>query len=467
MAKQVDNQVEKQVGRKSSRARLNDLINQLREEIMTGKRAEGEYLPSEKAFAEQYQLSNQSVRKGLEVLLAEQLIEKIPRVGSKVLGPPEDGFVTVKLGFHTSITSEAQIDEILSRFHKQYPTIHVQPVPISYSDFGHVKQYLTGRILDAVMMNYNDFRNFLEQGHLELLEPLERNEGVYPFLSDAFTVDGRQLAQPFIFSPLVLCYNRQHFLENHMPEPDSSWKWDDLIRNAEKLNLPNERIGFHCDLLSPNRWPLLPIQQGVQVERDHDGAIRLAGTRMMEALQMCREMKRQLPLMSEGITVGQSEQLLAKGKVSIIMTSYFYLNYLIEDQVAFDLAPVPHMGTPSTLLLNIGLAVNRLSPVKEAAVKLVEFLTAYETQLLIRQQTYSLPAMKIAAEWQGEEIMYRPSRFSLFRETIPGFRYFTDMGLQASELALINREVKLYWAGLENEKTFCSRIEDQFRLVTS
>lgn len=455
--------MEKQVGRKSSRARLNDLVNMLREEIITGKRAAGQFLPSEKTFAEQYNLSNQSVRKGLEVLLAEQLIEKIPRVGSKVLGPPKDGLVTVKLGFHTSITSEAEIDEILSRFHKQYPTIQVQPVPLSHSNFSHIKQYLTGRIIDAVMINYNDFQDFAETGHLELLEPLQRNHDVYPFLSDAFTMDGRQLAQPFIFSPLVLCYNREHFLERNLPEPDSSWKWDTLIENAGKLAVPNERIGFHCDLLSPNRWPLLPLQRGVRVERHADGGIKLSGTRMMDALRTCRELKRQLPLLSEGITAGLAEQLLAKGKVSIILTSYFYLNYLMDEQVTFDLAPVPHFGTPATLLLNIGLSVNRQSTVKDAAVKLVNFLTAYETQLLIRQHTYSLPALKPAAEWQGEETMYRPSRFSLFRETIPGYRYFTDLGVRARELAEINREVKLYWAGLETEETFCSRLEDQLQ----
>lgn len=448
----------KHTGRKSSRARLNDLVSTLREEILSGRRAAGEFLPSEKAFAELHNLSNQSVRKGLELLLAEGLIEKIPRVGSKVLGRPLEGKPTVKLGFHTSITSEGQLGELVARFHKEHPDIHVQPVPMPHSSFGHIKQYLTGGILDAVMLNYNDFQDFAETAQLDLLEPLRRNPEVYPFLSDAFTVEGTQRVQPFIFSPLVLCYNRQHLLERQLPEPDSSWTWDVLVEQAGKLAMPGERLGFHCDLLSPNRWPLLPLQLGVRVDRRPDGSIRLVGTRMMDALRTCRDIKQRLPLLSE-ITTGQSEQLLAKGKVSIIMTSYFYLNYLLGEQVPFDLAPVPHFGTPSTLLLNIGLGVNRVSPVKEAAIRLVDYLTAYETQLLIRKTTYSLPALKQAAEWHGEETMYRPSRFSLFRETIPGFRYFTDLGLTASELGEINREVKLYWADLESEDTFCTRME--------
>ncbi|MDF2671634.1 MAG: GntR family transcriptional regulator [Paenibacillus sp.] len=450
-------------GRKSPRTKLNELVGMLRQEIKSGRRAAGEFLPSEKWLAEQYNLSNQSVRKGLELLLDEGLIEKIPRVGSKVLGLSDDSKVTVKLGFHTSITSEAQIDEILVRFHECHPAIHVQPVPLPYSMFGHLKQYFNGQILDAVMVNYTDFQEFTESGDAGLLEPTERNSEIYPFLSDAFVKDGEQLAQPFIFSPLILCYNRQHFLERHLPEPDSSWRWKDLIEYAGKLAIPNERIGFHCDLYSPNRWPLLPLQAGVQVERSEEGGIQLTNTQMMESLRVCRDISRQLPLLSEAITVGQSEQLLAKGKVSMIMTSYFYLNYFNGEDVPFDIAPVPHNGTPTSMLLNIGLAVNSQSSVKDAAVQLVEFLTSYETQLVIRQQTYSLPAVKQAAEWQGAETMYRPSRFSLFRETIPGFRYFTELGLRASELRTINREVKLYWAGLESEESFCSRMDEYWR----
>lgn len=95
------------------------------------------------------------------------------------------------------------------------------------------------------------------------------------------------------------------------------------------------------------------------------------------------------------------------------MTTYFYLNYLRGELVPFDIAPVPHFGQPVMMLLNIGLAVNRHSRVKEAELQLVDFLTSLEAQQFVRQHTYSIPARKQAAEWSGEELLYRPSRFSL------------------------------------------------------
>lgn len=457
--------MENDAGRKHSRERLNRFVHALRDEIWNGQRRAGEFLPSEKTFAEQYALSNQTVRKGLELLVAEGLIEKLPRVGSKVIGPPQAaaGSASIKLGYHTSITGEADMNGLLAEFRRQHPELRVQPVPLSNYDYGHIRQYLNGGILDVVMMNYTDFRSFTEAGDVELLKPLERNPDMYSILSDAFTVDGQPRVQPFIFSPLVLLYNQEHFREMQLPEPDSSWQWSDLLEHAARLAVPNERLGFHCELYSPNRWPLLPLQTGAKAERTPDGGLRLSGSSIMEAIRFCRGLLRDFPLMSEGIATGESENLFAKGKASMIMTSYFYMNYLMGKDVPFEVATVPHFGTPTTLLLNIGLAVNALSPSANEAIKLVEFMGSRSTQLMIRKMTYSLPALKSAAEWRGEETIYRPSRFQLYRETIPSFRYFTDLGIGAGELALLNQEVKLYWAGLESEEELIARLEGQLK----
>ncbi|GAA3405139.1 extracellular solute-binding protein [Paenibacillus hodogayensis] len=445
--------------RKSPRERLNDMVARLREDIVTGKLLPGQFLPSEKALAEQFDLSNQSVRKGLDILVGEGFLEKIPRVGNKVILSRNDDTTTVKFGFHSSVISEASLLKLIALFQEENPHIRVQAVPLTSSSFHYIGNYFSGGILDAVMMNYTDFRECMENGGENLLESLPRNPDMYPFLSDAFSSNEQLLVLPFIFSPLLLAYNRAHFTEKGVTEPDSSWTWHDLIRAAERLAVPNERVGFHFDFYSPNRWPLLALQTDARFERGPDGALRLCGTPMMEALRNCRDIKRELSHLSDGVATGESERMLAKGKASMIVTSFFYLNYLQNKPIPFDIAPVPHFGTPRSLLLSIGLAVNRRSTNKEPALRLLEFLTSQTAQTFIRQHTYSLPSLRPAAEWVGEEKMYRPSRFSLFRETIPGFRFFTDLGIDSAELTRLNRELKLYWAGLESESAVCAQIE--------
>ena len=452
--------MESRPSRKTFQTRLDAFVNGLREEIVSGKRAAGEFLPSERAFSEQYKLSNLSVRKGLDILVAEGLIVKIPRVGNKVADPAEGGTVCIKFGYHTSIPREAAIDQLLDLFRKKHPNIRVQAVPLVNESESAIRQYMDNGMLDVVTINYNMFRAFLEQAmDGDYLEPLKPNPGIYPFLTDAFTVKGRLLVQPFIFSPVILCYNVDHFIEKQMPEPDSGWSWQQLFDTAARLAIPNERLGFYYHFLSANRWSVFLLQRGGSFERTSDGRVKLRGTRMMEAFRFCREVQEHFPILSENIANGDSEKLFLAGKVSVIMTSYFHLNFLKGSPLRFDIAPLPHFGEPKTLLLSIGLSVNRKSENKEAAMKLVEFLTSGSAQLLIRQQTYSLPALKSAAERGGEETMYRPSRFALFREIVPTFRYFTDLHIGEKEMRTIENEVRLYWAGLEQEESFCTRME--------
>ncbi|TMV52209.1 extracellular solute-binding protein [Paenibacillus mesophilus] len=452
--------MENRNSRKTFRSRLDELVHTLREEIVTGHRIPGEFLPSEREFSKQYQLSNLTVRKGLELLVAEGLIDKIPRVGNKVIGPARaSGPIQLNIGYYTSIPRETGIERLLDRFRELNPDIEVQAVPFTNERPDIVKQYLDNGMFDVITLNNNHFQTYLEQDWTDSLEPFEPDPDIYPFLTDTFTDGGKLLVQPFIFSPVILCYNREHFRDYHALEPDGGWSWDRMFEVASQLAIPNERLGFYYHFLSANRWAVFLLQRGGAFEKEENGRIRLYGTDMMEAFRFCREVQEHFPILSVDISNGDAEKLFIQGKASVIMTSYFHLNFLLDTPVQFDISPVPHFGRPATLLMNIGLAVNRKSRHKEAAMKLVRFLTSETSQLSIRKHTYSLPALKPAAEWVGEEAIYRPSRFSLFREMISSFHPFTDLGIGDKEFRTIEREVKLYWAGLESEESFCCRLE--------
>lgn len=444
-------------------SRLDELVNTLREQIMQGVRLPGEFLPSEREYSKQYQLSNLTVRKGLELLVDEGLIAKIPRVGNKVIGPARQGEpIEITFGYYSSIPREAGIDRLIEQFHELHPDIRVQAIPFTNEHPDVVKTFLDNGMLDAITLNYGHYCAYMEQGWEEALEPLEPNPDIYPFLTNSFTSNGELLVQPFIFSPVILCYNRDHFRELGIHEPDGGWSWQRLFETASRLAVPNERLGFYYHFLSANRWSVFLLQRGGAFERGPEGRLKVRGTSMMEAFRFCRKVQEHFPILSENINNGDVEQLFVQGKASIIMTSYFHLNFMRNQPVAFDISPVPHFGQPATLLMGIGLAVNRRSRHKEAALELVRHLTSHASQLSIRQRTYSLPALESAAEWVGEEEIYRPSRFSLFREIVPSFRKFTDLRIGNKQFQTIEREIKLYFAGLENDEQFGGRLEQLF-----
>lgn len=455
--------MERRPSRKMFRPRLDEMVTSIRNNIITGNLEPGQYLPSEKQLAEQIGLSVQSVRKGLDLLVGEGLIVKIPKVGSQVVDPAEKGAVTIRLGYSPTIPDDADIHRLIAMFHREHPNIRVQAVPLGGNSFEQFKPYLDNGMLDVITMNYDSFRQFAEKGSLDDLECQERQEELYPFLSDAFTEEGRLRVQPFVFSPLILCYNRSHFAERGLQEPNSGWSWQRLFECAEALDIPNERIGFHCYFSSAHRASLLLLQRGKSFERDGDGSLKLAGTRMMEAIRYSRHIYDTIPSLPNSLMNWdvQKIDMFRQGKLSVMLTSYFILNHLRDSDLDYDIAPVPHFGEALTVLLVIGLAVNRHSKHKEAARKLVDFLTGSKGQLSVRQHTCSLPARVTAADWSepGRETINRPSRFSLFREIIPSYRLFTDLNIKEEEHRRLINGLKLYWAGLENEETFRLRFE--------
>ncbi|MCS7460656.1 extracellular solute-binding protein [Paenibacillus doosanensis] len=454
--------MQKRNSRKYFRARLDEMIVTLREDIISGKIPVGSFLPSENDLEIQFQLSNNSVRKGLEKLVEEGLIEKIARVGNRVIRPPSENRTTIRFGYVRSTGALAGMDKLLDAFHRRYPHIQVQPVELPSSSYSRtLKEYLEAEMLDAAMLNNNNFQDFIEGGRTELLEPLEPDEQLYPFAAAPFRRGGDTLVQPFIFSPVVLCYNKDHFREAQVPEPDSSWTWQDLFRYGRQLAVKGQRFGFYFYLPSRNRWPLFMLQSGDTFEPDNAGEYHLTANKAIGGLEICRELMEMTDvfpvLLSE--SDADAEALFLEGKVSVIMTTYFFLNQLKDAGISFDVSPLPGYANHHTLLIVNGLAVSSRSRNKEAAKLLVDFMTSYETQLTIRRQTLNITAHRHAMEWQGEEEAYRPSRFFMYREIIPTFRLITEMGLSNNQLKEMQREIMLFLSGLLDRETLCRRLE--------
>lgn len=445
---------------KSNKNQLDDMINTIKQEIFTGRLKPGEFLPSERSLANKFRIGNLTVRKGLEILVSDKLIEKIPRVGNKVVDPTELGIVTVQFAYHQSLIKEAVIEQLIDDFHRIHPHIRIQTFAISSMNYYQMAKELMDRgALDVFTINYNNYCDFVSHSGLDYLEPLDKNLSTYSFLIDQFMQDGQLKVQPFVFSPLILCYNKEHFRENGLGEPDSSWHWNQLFDTADQLAIENERLGFYCQITSLNRWAVFFIQSGVSFQRDEEGKLQASIHEIMDAIDVVRGIVTRInqhPMLLPGAV---AEELFFEGKVSMIMTTYMSLNHYKNKEVPFDIAPLPYLHCPITMLQTIGLSVVRNSRVKESAKLFVEYLTSYRAQLLIRQQTLSIPAHKLAAEWNGDEPKYRPSRFNLYRDIIPSFRLYTDLNMTEQQMYEFFSAVRLYWSGLEQEDVLQKRLQ--------
>lgn len=450
----------------SPKARLEKMIVTLREEINTGKRSAGEFIPSELNLCEQFDLSRSSVRKGLDILVAEGFIEKVERVGTKVKKQPQADAVQLVFGIYTSLLREINISELVHSFQQKYPNIRVQVVDHYFPHNRQAIKTLTKtKGIDVMILNGFHFETIVGGGQEDnLLEPLAANSGIYRFLSDHFTKNGKLLAQPFIYSPVILCYNKDHFRELNVPEPDSSWTWEDVRTAGKLLSNANDRYGFYFHAPADNRWPLFLLQNGVKLKKNIQEKYQMDDPKIREALQYCMNIINDRDLFPSYLSENNIdvETLFLKQKVSMILGTYNSLSSFIDAPFEYDIAPLPRYREPLTLISPICLAVNRESKQQVAAKLFIDYLVSDEVQLSIRKQTLNIPALKAAAEWSGEEtIASRPGRFQLFREIIPTYRFFTELNIPSDGYSLFRDELKLYWAGLDDLDTVLRRIEEK------
>lgn len=436
--------------------KMDDMIRTLRDDIISGTRKVGDFLPSERELGKLFCISNKSVRHCLDVLVSEGLIEKIPKVGNRIAGISDSNVITIRFGCHQTTIEEVDIGHLISAFHRKYPHIRVQIVVMEH--FISARQSLEAGLLDVFTVNIANFREFVENDSLSMLAPQKPNNDIYPYLTKAFTFEGNVYVQPFTFSPIILCYNRNHFREKHILEPDSSWTWDDLKKASAELAVPNERYGFYFYMLSNNRWPIFLLQSGMRLPAKGK-PVQIAESPWMDALRLCRDTvlnQSGMPLFYEE---ADAEKLFLQQKVSIIMTTYYGLNSFKNADFEYDIAPLPYIDVPKTLLISIGLGVSARSEQKDAAQAFADFLVSYSSQLSIRQRTLSVPALKPAAEWIGPVTTNRPFRYPMHRDIVPTFRLYTDLNVTAPMLTAILREAKLYWAGLQTERATGAKIE--------
>ncbi|MDF2661639.1 MAG: GntR family transcriptional regulator [Paenibacillus sp.] len=435
--------------RTSSRNRLDDMVATLQEDILTGKRAEGEFLPSELDLGELYSLSKNTVRKGLDRLVADGYIEKVPRIGARIIRKKQSSGEVLRFGYYPTLDMEVQLLELVDRFNEDNPDIRVEPIPVGYPrNQEAVGKYLSeGMVFDVMTVNLYNYEYIRsESPEKSMLEPLDARDDLFPFLNAPFSSGGRQYVLPFVFTPVVLCYNKEHFREAELAEPDSGWTWDDLSAAADKLSTGNDRLGFYFHLMSENRWPIFLLQNGVRFERNAEGRYDMRAPLVREAFQTCMD------IVNKHFPSHLSENdfdvlsLFLRGKASIIMASYSNLNALKEADFEYDIAPLPHLKELRTLLVVIGLAINKTSMRKQEAKRFVDYLLSYDTQLRIRRNTLNLPGLKRAAEWVGDEPEKgRPYRFHMYRELIHTFRLYSDLNWTTSEMMTIRNEMRYYW----------------------
>ncbi|CAG7652512.1 extracellular solute-binding protein [Paenibacillus allorhizosphaerae] len=463
--------------RNNFQERYNQFLQELKDEIVSGIIRPGEYILPENTLSQQYEISRVSVRKALAELVSEGLIEKIAGKGNRVKMPDEDTTpVTLRLAWFSSSYEIGIVRKIIGAFEDKHPFVKVELELLpehGYTDL-LIRMMEQGQGPDAFMMSDFHFREWVQSGKSDYVtgyvSPHLHVQSSYPEVFGLFTDEGRPLATPFIFSPVVICFNKSIFRENGVSEETPLRDWDDLLRVAGECTRDTnsdgltEQYGF-CFSSSYNRWPVFLLQNGGGLISEDGTRSTLAKAENIEALEYCTSLMYKhhvSPIYAHGSS-HLAESLFMKQRVAMIMSTYYFMNEFRDHSIEWDVLSVPHHKKQATLLLGGGLAVNGRSEQIRLTERLIDYMTSIEAQKLLKSFGCTIPVLREAAE---DDTLLNPDihplHYNRFLDVLPFAVPLHRLGLSQQKIGMVSDELHLLWAGMESAEEACLRIEGRF-----
>ncbi|MFD0959716.1 extracellular solute-binding protein [Paenibacillus chungangensis] len=448
--------------------------NDLRGEIVSGTIKPNEFILPENTLSERYQLSRVSVRKVLAELVEEGLIEKISGKGNRVTVPAKglESKETIKLSWFSTSYEIDIVREIIQQYERSQPFANIDLTIIPES--GYVET-LTQLIEnddgpDVFMISDSQFREWVDMEKTHLFHPylsadMHPETDSYPSVFNLFEHEGQAIITPFLFSPVVICYNENLIDPASVHEKQAFANWDTLLETAKMSTIyseDDERINHYgfCFSSSPHRWPVFMLQNEGTLLSDNEESNR-GNANTIESLQFCLDLmykEHVSPIYSHGSEF-LAESLFAKERVAMILSTYYFMNEFRGSSIPWNVRLLPKQKTEGTLLLGGGLALNKKSPRRKLAQSFIDYMVSAEAQTLLKKRGCTIPARKEIAE--NDKLLnpqIHPRDYNIFKEMMPYAVPLLKLGLSHSEINMMRNELQLMWMNMESPRDACPRI---------
>lgn len=141
------------------------------------------------------------------------------------------------VGSPTGVRTWTHVASLVS---KSYPSIHVALTTTSWTDYwqklpleasSNALPDLAGLQFGYVGSDGSSFlplNSLIKQNHYSLA-------GFTPTMIRELSVNGKLLALPYDFGPVVIAYNKTLFEQKHVPLPKDGWTWSQFVSDAKRL----------------------------------------------------------------------------------------------------------------------------------------------------------------------------------------------------------------------------------------
>ena len=304
----------------------------------------------------------------------------------------QPGQVTLKLSTW-DYTTNRDVQENVAAFMKANPDIKVDVIDVPAADYTTKLSTMLngGSDLDVIMVKDADTTYSLYQKNqlLDMNDYIKADEfdlSAYNGLSENFCFDGKQCGLPFRTNYYVMFYNKDIFDAHNMAYPSNDWTWDDFEKMAMELADPaNNVYGAYL-----HTWQACVVNWGLQ-----DGKHTILNYETgYDFFKPYYEMALRLQDAGAIQDYGQLKAgkihysgAFAAGNVAMMPMGSWFISMMAdkvqsgESNVNWGVATLPHPKDvePGYVVgASSPIAINAASKNKDAAWKLVKFMTGEE-----------------------------------------------------------------------------------------
>jgi len=380
-----------------------------------------------------------------------------------------------------ALWDEAQkpvFDQIVARFEELNPDIDVELQLTPWSDYWTKLDAAMGAGSAADVFWMNTFLpKYVKAGVLQPLDEYIRAAGIdmngyVAVVRDAYNMDGAQYAMPKGMDTVQVFYNKAIFQKYGVDEPKDGWTWADMtaLGAALKDKIQAAGAGEYPLVMEldpqPSYFNFIVQDGGFIISPDQ----KTAGFDQPGAAKSYQDV---LDLMKDGVmpdykvlsdTKG-TDLFLSQKAAMVFMGSW---KALLMDDASFaadiGVVPMPKMDASNASVMGgLGYAMNAACQNKDAAWKLIQFLSGEEANKMQAEGKIDMPALISAQQYYVPNfkhidagVFYKVAETGFFFPTSPSIAEWLPVVMDVSSQIL---------SGAVSPADGCKAIQDQMQPI--
>ncbi|MBU2074989.1 MAG: sugar ABC transporter substrate-binding protein [Actinobacteria bacterium] len=290
--------------------------------------------------------------------------------------------------------------------------------------------FAAGDAPEVFLLNYREYAPFVRRGALTPVAGLLERRGIdlvdyYEPPVDAFTLDGALQCMPQNVSSLVVYVNTALFAQAGIDLPVDGWEFQDFVAAAQAL-ASEDVDGVYVEpsviRVTPFAW-----SDGAEITDDPEEPTRLTlddkGTRQVVGLLASLQTSGLMPT-EEELAAKDADTRFMDGELAMILSSRKSVPlYREAPTLDFDVAPLPTLGEPATILHSDAYCLSSQAEDASAAADFIAFAVGPQGQSIAALGGRTVPSLISVAE-SGAFLndTVEPAHSEVFLEAIEGMR---------------------------------------------